>query len=172
MRTPICVIYVIFCCHMGHSIYPKLMGLPWKLIYKKKLGILDAPNGRWFVTILSVSFCSVKVSSIYYVVTFHGLADPLCTATIMYLKILKSKFFFTIFNSGRLPKIPFAPQSEFFSFSQDFFLDLLRSKKYIFSKHFRRLVNKIRKNVMCIVVLHVKLKPQGTKTLKMKAKSV
>jgi hypothetical protein len=107
VRTPICVIYVIFCCHMGHSIYPKLMGLPWKLIYKKKLGILDAPDSRWFVTILSVSFCSVKVSSIYYVVTFHGLADPLCTATIMYLKILKSKFFFTVFNFSLFLRIFF-----------------------------------------------------------------
>ena len=54
----------------------------------------------------------------------------------------------------------------------DFCLDLLRSKKWIFLKHFQRLVHKIQKSFMCIVVLHVKLQTQWTKSVEMRAKSV
>jgi hypothetical protein len=69
-------------------------------------------------------------------------------------------------------KNTFAPRSEIFSFSRDFCLDLLQSKKYIFSKHFRRLVNKRWKHVMCIVVLHVTLQPKPTNSVEMRANFV
>ena len=84
------------------------------------------------------------------------------------------KFFRILLTNLRkcAKKILFAPQSEFFSVSRDFCLDLLWSKKYIFPKHFRRLVNKIRKNFMCIVVLYVKLQPQQTNSVEMRANSV
>ena len=49
-------------------------------------------------------------------------------------------------------KILFTPQSETFSSSQDFCLNLIQRKKYIFAKHLWRLVNKMRKqiHVQCI----------------------
>ena len=50
-------------------------------------------------------------------------------------------------NLQKCLKMLFAPQSETLSFSQDFCLDLLRNKKYIYSKHFRRLDNKLRIDV-------------------------
>ena len=48
----------------------------------------------------------------------------------------------------------------------------LRSGKGIFSVHFSRLVNKIRKNCTFMFVLHVKLQSQQIKTLEMRATSV
>ena len=57
-------------------------------------------------------------------------------------------------------------------FFWDFCLDLLWSKTFIFYKHFWRLVNKIWKNLMCIVVLHVKIQTQRTICVEMRTKSI
>jgi hypothetical protein len=51
------------------------------------------------------------------------------------------------------------------SFFQKLFFDSLQSKKSIF-------LNKIRKNFMCILLIHVKLQLQQIKTVEMRAKSV
>ena len=48
----------------------------------------------------------------------------------------------------------------------------LRGYKSIFLKHFQRLVNNVWKNFMCIVVLHVKLQPQQTTSVEMRANFV
>jgi hypothetical protein len=53
-----------------------------------------------------------------------------------------------------------------------FVLIYFEYKNCIFSKHIWRLLNKIRKNVMCILVPHVKLQPQWTKSAERRAKSV
>ena len=45
------------------------------------------------------------------------------------------------------------------------------AKEDIFPKHFWRLVNKIRKFVICIQLIHVKLQLQRIKTLEMRAKT-
>ena len=50
--------------------------------------------------------------------------------------------------------------------------DSLRRVKYIFSKHFRMLVNKIWKNSTYIVLLCVKLQLQWTKIVEMRSKTV
>ena len=69
-------------------------------------------------------------------------------------------------------KILLAPQSETSSFFSRFWSEFTLKQKCIFSKHFRRLVNKIWKTFMCIVVLLVKLQPQWTKSVERKAKSI
>ena len=56
-------------------------------------------------------------------------------------------------------------------FSRFWFGFPLKQKMH-FYKHFWRLVNKIRKNSMCIVLIHVKLQPQRIKSMEMRAKSL
>ena len=70
-----------------------------------------------------------------------------------------------------LKKIQFSHQSE----SNNYLWkskDSLQCVKCIFSKHFRRLVNKIWKNFTCMVLLCVKLKLQRTTIVEMRAITV
>jgi hypothetical protein len=61
--------------------------------------------------------------------------------------------------------------SNWIFFLSDFFYSL-RREKGIFSKHLWMLVNKIWKNVVYIVVLHVKLEPRRIQIVEMRAKFV
>ena len=89
-------------------------------------------------------------------------------STSMYIEFFR--IFFTNLQKCS-EKILFSRRSED-SFFRELFFDSLRHVKSIFSDHFWRLVNKIQKNVMYILVPHVKLQPQQIKTLEMRVKSV
>ena len=97
-----------------------------------------------------------------------------CGCNFKWITTMPLKFFRILLTNLQkmLWKILLAPQSETFPFFRDFCLNLLRSKKCIFCMHLWRLVNKIQKSSMCIVVIYVKLQPQRTKSVEMRAKSI